>query len=339
MAQTISLAAYSIRIREYHSDQYIPFDQFEETKDFKDFIEEYLKSTDVKLDNDAESQRMFRIDVKKTMFRNRILEGYIETGEYGYESVFIDQKGTQKFRRESGMAEMLPFYFSLWMPRNKTTGILIIQRFGSYGASDAFKKSLIKYLRSSQARVNIEISQVITAKAIKKILSSSAVRKITFRKYQMPTDYATYFDKGHLDENIGYAEVSLVAGRNHDLPVHKWVNKILGDKEIDYLVEEKIDPGKNKTRQEPPKRKENRKPIKSGAIGQNPDSIKVEFAIGNGSRTIDLHNLNIFRSYFDITEKVRLDANGHPNLKSLQKEVELLRLELKELLYPNQDVQ
>lgn len=338
MSRNISLAAYSIRIRGHHTQEYIPFNKFDGTKDFEEFISDYIKSTDVP-ENDTAAQRLFRIDVQKTQLRNRVLEGYIETGEYGYESEFVDQAGKKKFKRESNMAEMLPFYFSLWMPSNKTTGILILQRFGQYGTSEAFKRSLTKYLRSTNQKVGIEISQVITAKAIKKILERSTVKKVTFRKYQLPTDLAKYFDKGELNERIGYADLSITAGRNHDLPVKNWVSKILGDKEIDFLVEEKIDPGKKKKQQQQQqKNKSNSGAIKSGNIGQNPDQVKVEFSLGNSTRTLDLHNLNIFRTYFDITDSLIFEKNGHPNIKSLQSEVSSLRKELVKLLYPNQNV-
>jgi len=46
--------------------------------------------------------------------------------------------------------------------------------------------------------------------------------------------------------------------------------------------------------------------------------VKVKTKVGRSRRTVSLHELKLLRSYFDITDDVKIDeATGHPAFDSI----------------------
>ena len=61
------------------------------------------------------------------------------------------------------------------------------------------------------------------------------------------------------------------------------------------------------------------------------DTVKIEVELGGQKRTVDLSKPKL-RTTFDLTDRVRQDANGHPSFDSMSKEARTILRDLRRQL-------
>jgi len=312
----ISLALYSFRIRERGAHRFQQLDNFDGKNDFYSFLEKYFDHIDKKYKNDLINKRIIRVQNVVKIESLRVFNGIIETGEYGFESDLVDsEKGNLKYKRGIKDAEMLPFYFLTYAPK-KDEGIMILQRFGVYGASTIFKQSItemFKDLYSKDGTVNytLEINPLVPEKFVKRFIDEGKATKLIFKKFNLPQDIADQFDKrDHIEDDI-FIELRVNAKRNKYIPIHDRLEKHLS-KNLDRLLEIK---------------------------GFDYDNVSMEVKLNNNTRTIDLSNMLKFRAYIDVTDEVEIRSSGHPVFTSIDKVAKNLLLDVVKTITPHLDDQ
>ncbi len=147
---------------------------------------------------------------------------------------------------------------------------------------------------------------------VEEFLDKGSVTKIIFRKFEIPSDLAEYFDTKKSKDVKGYVEFRVVASRNNKLPLHTTIKKLIsgGKGQIDFLEINKYEF----------------------------NSVKVQVDYKNDKRTIDLGDFGKFRAYYDVSSEVKTGVDGHPIFTSIDSAATNLLNELIELIYPSQDV-
>ncbi len=81
--------------------------------------------------------------------KDRIIEGIIKTGDYGYEAELYNITTGATRTRTKDDAELLPFYFLFYFPANKQAdkGIALLQRIYPYGIKSLLNQSLDNYFK------------------------------------------------------------------------------------------------------------------------------------------------------------------------------------------------
>src|SRR5436190_13706464 len=126
----IAIATYTVEIGRKHSPKRERLDDFDGNDALKLF-DDFLRTVQAPI-NDQENETLLK--VRDYDVDGRVISGIIETGEYGYGSDLLDVKTHKRvFRRLPNQAEMLPFFFELFLPSSRNQGLLALQRFGNFG--------------------------------------------------------------------------------------------------------------------------------------------------------------------------------------------------------------
>ena len=302
-----SLATYTIRVKDEFNNQ-VQIDNFGNGVDIFTLFNTYLTNLRTNSSRDQNTRKILRVENLNS--QNRNLYGIIDTGEWGYESILYDiNREIESHRRLIVEAEMLPFYYSLHLPRNSDEGIIILQRFQQYGIKGVFLKDFNNFFSSQCPGYKIEINPLVPERLINQYLNEGRITKIRFVRFGMPTDFADAFNihnQVHVEQE-GNTELVVSAGRNSSLPIVGTImNFINGRRELRRLVE---------------------------LQNFEYDNIKLQVIINKNPRTIDLSHLSRLRAYYDITDDVQIGENGHPVFDSIHNIAEHLLGDLVETMY------
>lgn len=302
----ISLATYTMRIRKENDPTSLIVNEFAERTDFYDFMIEYLSELKEKISHNVDDKRLLRvIDFSKNIPRRIV--GHIESGFYGYTSELYDVlKERTSYRRKTEEAELLPFYFLFDISKGFDEAIVILQRFANFGVRKVLLDDLRNRFRSKYPDYIIDINPLVPDSFYEEYLTQGRVTKIKFRKFSVDPDIANNFDSSDHREQIGYTDLVITAHRNKQLPL---LNRIKRFRNGKLGVKEFFD-------------------IRFFQY----DNIQIEMVKNGNKRTLDLSEMNRIRAYFDITDKVRFNENGHPQMESINKEAESLLIDLKKAL-------
>lgn len=285
----ISLTSYALRIKDRItksniriSDTSSGFDIFEE---FKEYLEQRAEGMAV----DEAKQKMLRVADLKV--KDRTLKGTIVTGVYGHESEMfdIDVMEVTHVRQETE-AELIPFYFLMSFPEDTNEGIIILQKFMTYGIRRILLDDFRKHLENKDSPFTVNINPLNYADIIKKYLTEGNLKKLRFVSKRLPSDLTNIYEGEPPTEKDGYMEVTINAKRNRSIPVaSRFFDYLDGKAEMGNILE-----------------------IEDFEF----DTIKCEVEINGRTRTIDLSRPTKIRSIHDITGKVKTEA-GHPIFSSI----------------------
>lgn len=306
MPRVTSLAAYAVKVWNPSDREYESISDFDGNgADLFEFLHGTLVGLKTKTLDQEELQQA--ISVPKLEKDGRILCGLIETGQYGHESEFINVKTTEVvYRRKKTDAEMLPFYFYLEIPEGAEDGILILQRTATFGIRKVLHWVLGIAFEEKYPEFKLRFAPVVVESEFDKFMRGK-IQKIHFIKKTIPADIADSYDRGH-HEVRGSVELVIRASKGSILPMNTWLSRMFKGKQPGGLFA--LD-DENFTY----------------------DNIKAEVKLGHATRTINAANPGRIRSYFDVTDKVRTGANGHPLYNSIKGEADKLAEELRALLY------
>lgn len=288
---SFSLASYAIRVKDKKRNLYVPqIDNFAGGADIFDIFDRYLNILKNNLAHDHKHKKLMQVIYLNS--NHRILNGIIETGEYGYESNLCDiNSGSVSHRRQIHEAEMVPFYSLISLPRKVDEGIIILQRFKQFGIRKVLLGDFNNYFASQCPNFSIEVNPLIPEQLVSQYLHDGRITKIRFIRFSIPRDVADAYDvQGHVEEE-GYTELVVSARRNKHIPILGRIHEFLnGNRELRGLIE---------------------------LQNFEYDTVKVEVEINKNHRTIDLANLHKIRAYYDITEEVQISDSGHPSFDSI----------------------
>ena len=161
--------------------------------------------------------------------RDRQLFGIIETGEYGYESELYNVgTGNISYKRRIEDAEMLPFYFMIYLPQHANEGILLLQRFKQFGIRTIFEKDVNRYIKDLSYPLKLEINPLVPRQLVEKYLKGRIV-KLRFIRFGWPSDITDAYDRqGHYEEE-GYTELVISAKKRGNIPVLEKIRDFLNN--------------------------------------------------------------------------------------------------------------
>ena len=235
--------------------------------------------------------------------------GVIVTGEYGFESDLVDTTGKKSpYRRSAGEAELLPFYFHLYLPAAGDCGVLILQRFGVFGIRTILLDDLAEQFEQAFPDLSLAIWPQIPDGVLAALLGDGELKSVTLRKTTLPADICDALGESP-QAAFGSIDFTISARRGHSFTTlleraRNFVNGQTGVA-LNDVVE---------------------------VPGFKHDRTLLELQIGERSQTIDLTNLKKLRAHVDVTKKIALGANGHPALPSIAAEVATLLAAIRKTL-------
>lgn len=306
MPRVISLAAYAVKVWNPNDRDYEDISNFDgDGADLLEFLNDILNGIKAKTLDQEELQQAFSIPILRK--HERKLRGEIKTGQYGHESDFINAKTAKVvYQRQKDDAEMLPFYFYFEMPEGVDDGILILQRTATFGIRKLLYWVLNTAFQNEYPEYKLRFSPLVAASEFERF-QKGKIQKIHFIRKTIPADIADAYDKGH-QEVRGTAELVIRASRGSILPLNNLLLRAIKNHKPDgvFVLDDE---------------------------GFAYDNVKAEVKVGHATRTINVANPGRIRSYFDVTDTVRMGSGGHPVHDSMEQQAERLAAELRTMLY------
>jgi hypothetical protein len=303
----VSLATYTLRIREIETGKYQKLDKLAPKKeDLLKILQDWLavmKKENVHTHNEA-AHHVF--NVTKADTTGRTISGTVESGIYGRASKLrdvVDWKVTHtKTVKE---ADMLPFYFLFDIPEGTDEGILIVERVGNIGIRKSLGTSIGQYVETRLPGFSFGIHHLARQDVVKAYLDGGAVSAIRFVHFGLPKDFADLLEEPHVEKR-GSLELVARMGRGRAFDVGKRLQEYVSGKvKLQRFVE---------------------------LEDFEYDTVKIDVAKGGENRTIDLNKLKM-RGFYNISAVVELDASGNPEFGSIDDAARELLQEVKDGVY------
>jgi hypothetical protein len=290
----ISAATYVFRVKKIRTTTYVKLSNIN-GDDFYEFLYKFIQERSAP-HHDLGAKTI--LSTKKLDSEGRTIQGFFESGVYGYATTGRNSKTLKKsYTRGVDDAEMMPFYFFVDIPRNSDAGLLLLQRFGVYGVYSAFVRLLKHEFRPAFPGHVLEIEQIIHPDLVTKFSAESRAQRVTFRKYEIPRDSADKLPN-NFSKNC-YMEVSYVAKRHADLgSVTDWLR---GQRKLTGLL---------------------------STLNFEPDETLVGVTLNRQHRLLRVNDLSKIQCYFDISNKVKMGIDGHPKEEDLKREFKALGIDL-----------
>ena len=243
-------------------------------------------------DYSIDDRRKKLLRVLRSERQTWLVNGVVETGEYGYSADLFDvDTATVSYQRTGTDAEMMPFYFLAHLPSHHNEGVILLQRRSNLGIRTVFLKDFAEYFEESNQGVKLVVNSLVPQQLVNEYLQNGRLTKIRFISYGLPSDLADAYDAGGHVENEGTAEIVILPKRGQSLPFRKRLLDVFdGKREIREMVE---------------------------FTDHEYDNVKVEIDVGGSKKTFDLSNVMKMRAYVDITSNVHINDDGHPEFTSI----------------------
>lgn len=303
-----SLAAYTIRVGK--DNKYWKLGNID-GKDLFNELKQYFESLqNTKIDENF--KKVLKIKELDLDNKNRELKGIIETGEYGYEAPLFDiVKNEPSYTKKKTEAELLPFYFRIYIPSDKNEGIILLQKIKQMGIRTILSQELNKYFE--QSNFIVELNHYLDKEYVENYLQHGRLSKIRYIKYNYSEDRADNYRKGDHEEDMIHVELSIIPKKGKELEKEK--RKI---SECFRLKKSMLDLGDSGIE----------------ILNFKPDRIKIEVEMNGQKKVITLYdNFMSMRAYYDITESVTYDETGHPTYRSLNSIADVFLNRLKKQLH------
>jgi len=289
MANRISLACYTIRVVDKWTRDFKLLGQVSSSQDLIAVFTEYLNY----LQQDYivnDKQRVIR-HIRHHDNSGWIVNGIIETGEYGYSTDFLNVNyKSLAFQRGIYDAEMMPFYFLTYLPSTHNEGIVLLQRRSNIGVQTVFLGDFKNYVEKNYPGVSIAINSLVPGQLIEDHLKKGRITSMRLIHFELPSDLVDAHDKDGHTEIDGRVELNIIPSRGKSLP---YADKILrfmkGDLEMTNLVE---------------------------VSDFEYENVKVEINVNGSTKTLDLSDTGKINSYIDITKEVEMKEDGFPKFES-----------------------
>ncbi|WP_343564095.1 hypothetical protein [Sphingobacterium sp.] len=229
----------------------------------------------------------------------RNISGYVKSGDYGFETPIINAKGDQVYNVSKEDSAMRPFFFFFNLPKDETTGYLLIQRFENFGVytilsrmlKQVFAKKFSKYTLAIQP-VGIDNSEAMA------FLEEGKISKASFTIFDSE-NIASLFTNNNPNDQFEYkdvkAEITISAKKNKMVALKNTVINLLNNgKEAKIKLTDSDIPY---------------------------ERLKIYLKLGKEQKVLDLSKWDTFSKDIDITHKLDYDyKTGHPLVGALKQE-------------------
>lgn len=299
----ITLSAYEIAIRPLRDkDGRENLSDFANGNDLFTFLSNYIANLhegseeSLELIDNERMKKVLRLSSDTLSPFGRQLSGIFEAGDYGYQSEIIDRTSGEMVHSKSlNHAEMIPFYFHIFIPENSQTGIIVLQRFKQYGIYGIFGETISSKFIEEFGNYRLVLNPLVSDEIINDFIGNGKLKKITLKRLNLTSEIMEMADDNEeISARTGHIEYSIVANRGHSLPLWQRIRASLrgGDRNLEGLF----------------------------SINDfEYNSIAVSVRLNGHTRTMDLSSLLNIGAFFDITDEVTMDEDrGHPNLESIR---------------------
>ncbi len=305
----ISLACYSMRLREKGSDVYRLLGDLGDKETLFEAFLQYFRELKEDHTDDPDIQKLLRVTKLRRMKGGRLIRGLVDAGRYGMGADLVNvEERRVTYRRSPIEAELTPYYFLVDAPSGGDTGILLLQRRGSIGIRGDFLDDFVKDLGIRHPSVRLELNPLMPPDLLNDYLGNGQFTKLRLIRHERPRDIANGVSGNGNDEGTERVEIAYSRGRRRRFRFHEPIVDVLrGKRRVEDLVEVVEFPG---------------------GTDFAYDGAKAELTIGGRCRTIDLFRPNKMRATHEITDNVALDSDGHPIFESIDSLAKSLRRKL-----------
>lgn len=298
MAHEVKLEVYTLRIRQKNKKDFLSFfDTFAVNKSISKFITDFIKFND-KLSVDETKQKSMQFQ-SNTLVNNSdkgIFSGIIESGDYGTESILVNRKSKKKvYTKKKDDLDIKPFYYLLWIPKDKNVAFVMLQRTGIFGINSVFTNSFRDYVESKIDQMMVEFSPFVSKQLAQTYLRRGSLKEISLKRYNLPADVVDHLGLKEYTEEILSVEIK-IKSKKKGFSFNDKIGKFIDDKDGKFFNIESLE--------------------NIGMDGEHEEKVTVK--LGSSSRVIDLSDTLEIRPYFDIDNEVIKDLEtGHPTFESI----------------------
>lgn len=298
----ISLSSYLIKVIDKQTNQQLAFSTIIDTEhkySIIDVLNNYFNSKKRVYSKNEDNKKVITVEKNSLkeekqdkMIKYKYISGIIQTGSYGYSSdIFNIDTGKVEYEKPPNSAEMLPFFYGLYMPINALKGVCIFQKFMQYGIKSALENDLKEYFDKTYPQIKVELNALFPKDYLKNFFADGNIKQLRFIKHGVVDDIADRIDGNGISENIGFVEYVVKAKRKKNLPVNSKIwNMLDKGKNVNEMFE---------------------------ITNFDYDNIKVEISINNITKTINMSNIESINGSYNVTEEIDYGSNGHPTFKSI----------------------
>jgi len=127
-------------------------------------------------------------------------------------------------------AELIPFFFSLTVPKQAKWGVLILQKFKNLGIHDFFVPKLQFEFEKAFKGKRLIIERLVPSTLINTLLDNSEIKTIRFVHAIAPTSVEDALLESGYKTYIDEAEIVLRARRNTSFPMIAGIKEIVSGK-------------------------------------------------------------------------------------------------------------
>ena len=241
----------------------------------------------------AEEQRTWFFE-ELTTSSIRVVHGYINYGTHGFESKLKDVKTRrQKYVRQATDLEEIPLYFQFWMPTGSTFALAAFQSFQGRSCISFVRSAMIKDFNERFPN-HVMLFNVVAP--TQSMLDEAPVKRVTFFKPKVSNDKADRYLLGRDIEEIDYELTVRARKRGSFISSYKDLRSRFGDGTGNVVEFD----------------------------GHKFESVKADVEFGGRRRTVGVFGYGQDAGLIDVSDDVKREANGHPNLASIEKQVDSL---------------
>lgn len=221
----INLTCYLIRFRDKGKKvgEYYKFsDLF--PKGFVDFTQKFTSSVEKETFQAKDKEEILDIDhLDLTLSSRGILVGTFEKGTKANSGAAIKEiksKKAVKVRKIKGHEyTTIPYFFLMGVNNPNTKAcVFIAQTFGVYGFKEIFTEALQSFVKKEfDDEIACDVNALSNPKLFKKVIETSSVRKLRYRKHSLPEIFDEFIAdeklKNDIDRKFFDVELSISAKR------------------------------------------------------------------------------------------------------------------------------
>ena len=293
---TVGLTIYSFKLSNPFKPQEYDLGNVK-GKEITSYIYEYFKNNAKKYVDEEKQEKVFKTEeaylgtasVGKDNYFN-YLHTVIKSGSYGIESEIVNpQEGTVSHKKLENEAEVMPFAFSIFTVKGKSTGILVVQSIGIYGITTLLKDKLNDIIRDYvDSNIKILYLNTMPREYLSALMDSKEIKSIKLFKYLNKADKSDRtglipYDCRFIEEIYHYPKALKKEEKKKllDCFSNRYdINNLIGIENAEY------------------------------------DNMKLEFKVGNSTKTVTYSGFANLTVTEDISDKVDI-VGGHPTLQSL----------------------
>jgi hypothetical protein len=291
---TITLASFSLRIEDIANlKQHVYLDNISDGKDLINFLNEILTPYQNNPTEFTVIGHMVRIT--NLQIHGRFIKGFFEVGRPGTEEDIINRKTkVLSYRKQIDDAMLIPHYFLFYIPEKQKKAVILLQRYKQSGIQTMLFDHVSRKLRDRFSHLKPLIKDFTDGESFRRMIKEAGLQEIRFKEHKWNFERSDQVDGA--TESDGSLVVSF---RPKPKSEKKWMQKFYN------LLDKDVAPSSV---------------VESDFNFIKPDEVSYLLKLGKRERRISFLDKEAkFRVYHDVTDEVKIGADGYPDFQSIDK--------------------